>query len=66
MPTGIVPKSLKPGFVSYGAIDVGGIWVFRYKPQATICSILAGNLVRVEHDRPIAVSAFREWERGVA
>jgi len=26
MPSGIVPKPPKPGFVSFGAIDVGGYW----------------------------------------
>jgi hypothetical protein len=30
MPSGIVPKSPKPGFVSFGAIDVGVIWSFWY------------------------------------
>ena len=28
MPNGIVPKPPKPGFVSFGAIDVGGYLVF--------------------------------------
>ena len=28
MPSGIVPKPPKPGFVSFGAIDVGVILVF--------------------------------------
>ena len=30
MPSGIVPKPPKPVFVSFGAIDVGVIWVFGY------------------------------------
>jgi len=28
MPSGIVPKPPKPGFVSFGAIDVGAVWNF--------------------------------------
>ena len=30
MPSGIVPKPPKPGFVSFGAIDAEAIWVFGY------------------------------------
>ena len=28
MPSGIVPKPPKPGFVSFGAIQVGVVWIF--------------------------------------
>ena len=66
MPSGIVPKSPKPGFGSFGGIDVGDIWVLGTHAAGYKLFNLGRHLVRAEHYRDLRVSALEEWGRAIA
>ena len=66
MPSGIVPKAPKPGYVSFGAIKVGYFGILCSGAAVYNLFDLGRHLVRADHYWNLRTSAFTEWERAVA
>ncbi|MEH6637140.1 MAG: hypothetical protein V7700_16590 [Halioglobus sp.] len=59
-------KTAKTGFVIFGGIDVGAIWVLGTHVAGYKLFNPGRHLVRAEHYRDLRVSALSEWSEEVA